>query len=92
MLETQLDQLKDATPTKFVSDVYGIGLTFIGLVALIFIIYGGYLILSSSGEPDKIKVGKNYIVYSIIGLLLALAGFVFYQTIAQTVLGIPGFK
>lgn len=90
-IEQELNKLSN-NPALFASTIYNIGLTFIGAVALIFIIYGGYLILTSGGEPEKIKEGKSYIVYSIIGLLLALAGFIFYQTIAQTVLGIPGFK
>ncbi len=79
-------------PGGFVSSVYSYGLMLIGGVALIFIVYGGYLIMSSQGEPEKIKLGKSYIISSIAGLLLALGGFVFYQTIAQNILKIPGFE
>ena len=79
-------------PATLVSQIYKYGLGLIGGVALLFIIYGGYLILSSQGEPEKVKTGRSYIVYSIVGLLLALGGFVFYQVVAQNILGIPGFK
>ncbi len=79
-------------PASLVSSIYQYGLGLIGGVALVFIIYGGYLILSSQGEPDKLNIGRSYIIYSIVGLLLALSGFVFYQIVAQNILGIPGFK
>lgn len=79
-------------PFQFVSKFYGIGLGLIGGVAVLFIIYGGYIVLSSQGNPDNLNKGKSYIMYSIIGLLLAVFGFIFVQVIAVDVLKIPGFK
>jgi Type IV secretion system pilin len=79
-------------PAGFVAKFYGIGLGLIGGVAVLFIIYGGYIILSSQGNPQNLNRGKSYIMYAIIGLLLAIFGFVFIQIIAVNVLGIPGFK
>lgn len=75
----------------FVSKFYGIGLGLIGGIALLFIIYGGYLILTSQGNPEQINKGKTNIVYAVIGLLLAIFGFVFIETIAKDILRIPGF-
>ncbi len=79
-------------PVGFVSKFYGIGLSAIAGVALIFLIYGGYTILSSQGNPQSLNKGKSYIMYAIIGILFAVLGFVFIQIIAVNVLGIPGFK
>lgn len=79
-------------PEGFASAIYQYGLTLIGGVALIFIMYGGYLILSSQGDPEKLKIGKSYIIYSLVGLIMALTGFVFYQTVAKNILKIPGFQ
>lgn len=76
----------------FTSDIYGIGLGFIGAVALISILIGAYQILTSQGDPTKLANGKSYIVYAIIGLVLAIGGFAFYRIIAANVLQIPGFK
>ncbi len=76
----------------FVAKFYGIGLGLIGGVAVLFIIYGGYIILSSQGNPQNLNKGKSYIMYAIIGLLLAIFGFVFVQIIAVDVLKIPGFS
>jgi len=79
-------------PVGFVAKFYGIGLGLIGGVAVLFIIYGGYIILSSRGDPQNLNKGKSYITYAIIGLLLAIFGFVFVQIIAVDVLKIPGFS
>ncbi|MCL5438959.1 MAG: hypothetical protein M1268_03145 [Patescibacteria group bacterium] len=79
-------------PVKFVSKFYGLGLGLIGGVSLLFIIYGGYLIMTSRGNPIQLNEGKSFIFYAIIGLLLAIFGFVFIQLIAVDVLNIPGFK
>lgn len=78
-------------PIGFVSKFYGIGLGLIGGVALLFIIFGGYIILTSSGNPAKLNMGKNYIYYAIAGLLLGIFGFIFIQVIAVDILHIPGF-
>src|SRR3989338_7666265 len=79
-------------PFAFVAKFYGIGLGLIGGVALLFIIYGGYIILTSQGQPDQLGKGKSYIYYAIAGLLLAIFGYVFIQVIAVDILHIPGFK
>lgn len=78
-------------PIGFVSKFYGIGLGLIGGVAILFIIYGGYLILTSRGDPSQLNKGRTNITYAIIGLLLAILGFVFVQVITRDILRIPGF-
>lgn len=78
-------------PVGFVSKFYGIGLGFIGGVALLAIIYGGYALLTSRGDPQQLEKGKSYIFYAIAGLLLAIFGFVFIEVIAVDILKIPGF-
>lgn len=78
-------------PIGFVAKFYGIGLGFIGGVALLFIIYGGYLILTSQGNPEQLNKGRTNISYAVIGLLLAIFGFVFIELITKDILRIPGF-
>ena len=79
-------------PLGFASSLYSWGLGIIGGVAVLSIIYGAYLVLSSQGDPDKLTKGKSYIVYSIIGLILAVSGYAFYRIIGVDVIKIPGFQ
>lgn len=47
---------------------YIIGLFY--FIAMLFAIYGGFTILTSGGDEDKVKKGKNLIIYVVIGLAL----------------------
>ena len=79
-------------PIGFVQKFYGYGLSFVGGLSLLTLIYGGYTILTSRGQPERLSNGKSYIVYSIVGLLLAIFGYVFIQVILVDILHVPGFK
>jgi Na+-driven multidrug efflux pump len=79
-------------PVGFVAQFYGWGLGLIGLVGLLFLIIGGYYILMSRGNPETLQKGRSYILYAIIGILLAVFGFVFISVIAGNILKIPGFS
>jgi hypothetical protein len=65
----------DNVGDEFMSDLRNI-LTFIfslmGIVAVIVIILGGFHFLTSTGDPGKIKKGKDTIIWGIIGLLVVL--------------------
>lgn len=78
-------------PGGFAQEFYGIGLGLISGIALIFIIYGGYLIMTSRGNPDQLSKGRSYIFYSIAGLLLTIFGYVFFELITVDILHLPGF-
>ena len=67
-------------------------IAFGGIALFLILMWGGYDFLMSQGNPEKINNGKSYILYAIIGLLLAIFGFVFIQVIAIDILHIPGFK
>jgi len=79
-------------PIQFTGALYTIGLGLVGGVGVLFMIIGAYLILASQGDPTKVAKGKEFITYSIIGILLALFGYAFYQIIAVDVLELPGFS
>ncbi len=90
-LKTDFGCLPD-DPIGFVERFYGIGLGFIGGVALLFMIIGGYYLLTSQGSPSRIATGKSFIFYSIAGLLLAIFGFVLIKFVAGDIIRIPGFE
>ncbi len=79
-------------PVRFSVGLYSVGLGLIGGVGVLFVMYGGYVILSSQGNPEQLRKGKSYIYFAIAGLILAFAGFVLYQTVASKILKIPGFE
>jgi len=79
-------------PVGFVQKFYGVGLGFVAGVALLALIWGGYSIMTSRGDPHRVNIGKSYIYYAIAGLLLAIFGYVFIQTVLVDILHVPGFS
>lgn len=44
----------------------------LGIVAVIFLIYGGFLYIYSAGDPGKVKKAKDTIIYAILGIVVAV--------------------
>ncbi len=42
------------------------------LLVTIFIIYGGFIIITSSGDPEKAGKGRQILTYAVVGLAIAL--------------------
>lgn len=41
-------------------------------VVSLLVIWGGFTIATAGGAPDKVNEGRNYILYALLGLALAL--------------------
>jgi hypothetical protein len=90
--QTELGVCVPKDPAGFAQTYYRIGLGAIGGLSLLFIIFGGYQMLTSSGDPEKLNNGKTFIFYALFGLLLTIFGYVFIEVIAVDILHIPGFE
>lgn len=54
-----------------------------GAVAVVFIVLGGIQLATSEGDPAKVKKGRSTILFSIIGLIVALlATFIVDEVVA----------
>jgi hypothetical protein len=58
-------------PTYFMS-VYKFGLWAIGICALLMVVIGGYMYITSAGNKSSAELAKKYITDAIIGLILAM--------------------
>lgn len=45
------------------------------LIVVLFIMWGGFLMLTSSGSPDRLSQGKKAITAAIIGLVIVITAF-----------------
>ncbi len=74
--------LTQATDARtFILNVTNFALGFLGLLAVVIVIYGGFLVLFSGGEPDKAKKGKQAVMYAAMGILLIMGSFALVNTI-----------
>lgn len=64
-------------------------LSFVGGLALLFIIYGGFVLIFSGGSQDKVTQGKDIIMAALIGLAVAFCGYVLVSFLGSAI-GISG--
>jgi hypothetical protein len=65
--------------------IFEILLRVAGLVGTIFVIYGGFQYLISTGEPDKAKNARTTIINALIGLLIAMFATVIVNVVGRNI-------
>ncbi len=58
-------------------------LYFIGIVAVIAVIYGGYLYMTAGGNAAQVKKGRSVLTWAIIGLVVVLAAAVIVNVVVN---------
>ncbi len=56
-------------------------LSFLGLVATGFIIYGGFLYITAAGDDGKVENAKKILMFSAIGIIVILLSFAIVNTL-----------
>lgn len=75
-LGSSLDSLTgDSAPEDaegLVNSIVGIAVPLATMSVVILVVYAGYILMSSQGNPDKLKEGKEVLTNAIIGFLVIL--------------------
>jgi hypothetical protein len=66
-------------------------LAFIIVIAPVFILIGGIVILTAAGKPDQVALGKRMITSAIIGVAIGLLSWTILSTLFNTLVGETGF-
>ena len=61
----------------------------VGAVALLFLVYGGFTLILSGGNEDRVRQGKEILTGAIIGLVIVFTAYLIIQ-FTLTLLGAPG--
>lgn len=56
-------------------------LTFLGLLAVIMVIYGGFLYVSSGGNDESVNKAKKILLYAAMGIIIIIVSFALVNTI-----------
>ncbi len=72
------------TPTDYAIRGIQVFMGFIGIIALILIIYGGFLMLTSAGNEERITEGRKIIQWAAIGILIILSSVGIVQLIGSS--------
>lgn len=68
---------------QYIKNVVNFALGFLGLLAVIVVIYGGFLYVTAAGNDDQTGKGKKAVMYAVIGILIILSSFALVNTILQ---------
>ena len=67
--------LGNADPRAIAASVIKVLLGFLGIIAVMIILYAGFLWMTAAGNDDKISTAKSMMSAGIIGLIIVLAAF-----------------
>lgn len=62
-----------------------------GGIAFLLIVYAGFMIMTSSGNPDRLKAGQELLTSAISGLILLIFSVFILNLLGVKILEIPGF-
>jgi len=79
------------TPQLFIGEILRIGVSIGGGIAFLLILFGGFQILTSAGNPEKLNAGKELITSAITGLLIIIFSLFILRLIGFNIFRIPGF-
>lgn len=73
--------------TSFVQDFYKWALTISISLAVLMLVYAGYLFVTSAGNVDQVNKAKEYIIGALSGLVFLILASLIYQTLQTPVSG-----
>ena len=83
---SQGDDVPQDLAGEVFKNVVNILLFIIGAVSVIMLIYGGIRYTTSGGNTNSVTAAKNTIMYSIIGLVVAILAFAVVQFVVNQVM------
>jgi len=86
-LGDQLDKIEDGTVTdekSLVQTIISIAIPLGVISVVLLVVYAGYLLTASQGNPDKIKEGREIITNAIIGFVVVLLSVAILILISNT--------
>ncbi len=60
---------------SIISIVIQVALSFLGVIFLVLMVYGGYLWMTARGNEEQVKKAQNIIITAIVGLVIILAAY-----------------
>jgi len=63
-----------------------------GGLAFLYLMYGGFIILTSQADPERLNYGRRLVTGSIVGLVFTIGSVFMVNLIGSGILHIPGFS
>jgi len=63
-----------------------------GGIAFLLIVYSAFMIMTSQGNPERLKAGQELLTSAIAGLIMLIFSVFILELIGVKILQIPGFS
>lgn len=73
--------------TDIIGNIISAVLVFLGVIALIIIIYAGFLWMTAGGNSDQVDKAKKWMINGFIGLVIILAAYAIVNFVIEELLG-----
>ena len=77
----------DTSINDFIIRIINILLGVVGIIAVLFLIIGGFRYVTAGGNEESAESGKKTIINAIIGIIIVILAFVIVRVVATAVLG-----
>ena len=68
---------------NFIKSIIKVVAGLAGLIATGFFVFGGFVYITSSGNPERLEKAKHTLLYSGIGLAIVIAAFVISNIVTE---------
>ena len=82
--------LGNTDPRQMAGQVVNVLLGFLGIIAVLLILFGGFKWMTAAGDEGKIDEAKKLIAAGVIGLVVILAAFGIAQFVISALYGATG--
>ncbi|MFA5076183.1 MAG: hypothetical protein WC480_02065 [Patescibacteria group bacterium] len=77
---------------EYIGAIYRFGVSAASILAIVMIIIGGFIWLTSAGNPTKITQAKSYISGALLGLMLALGSYTILRLVNPSLVNLSSIK
>ena len=81
--------LGDADLTDTIAQIIRIALGFLGVIAVVIILLGGFKWMTAGGNDEKVKSAKKLIFSGIIGLVIVISAYAIASFVIDSIVSAP---
>ena len=79
--------LKATSVEELVAQIINYTLGLVGTIALLLFVYGGLIWMTSAGSSDKVKKGRDILVWAVIGMAVVFMSYIAVKFVIQGLQG-----
>lgn len=85
--------IESVEPGNLLTDLINTLLVYGGVLALLFIIFGGFRYIISLGNPESVEKARNTVLYAILGLIIIFLAYFLVAYVLADLLGVrPAYR